>query len=551
MPDGRSLATGPGSGTYRRTEREPRRRNLTLLLAAAAALGAVLALARQVTYGVALHWDSVNYVAVARSLLAGAGFHEYSGAVYVRGPPLYPLLLAVVSLDVLDPMAVAGPVNAALFALTIFVAGRYLQRRLESRFLVVWAAFAIVLAWPLAGLAAYALTGIAFILLVTLTLIHAEAYLAEGRTSSLVRAGAWAALAWQTRYLGAALLAAVAVMLLLQRGARPLQRVRRAAGFALLAGAPMAVWLVRNLLLTGTFTGPRGKGIPPLATLSGTGEVLMSWATFDLPLVEWQAVAYLGLLPAVAMAAAGGVLIRKRSRRRSPSDWLPCYVFGGFALTYCAVLAAGLSLNAAHGVIQRYAAPLYVPLLLMTVFALDRVLGFAPRRSRFRRRRKLRWGRRGPHAAAAVVTAVLCFWTGGQIEPNIREIRHANTEGLGGWANHWWARSETRDWLRRNPLPGRVFSNDTHAVYLNNDASADGSAQFGSLHGAEEHLQRLLAEVPSDAWVVWFDNLFVNRTYDYDRATLSASPYLEPVAELADGAVFKVRPSAGTAPADR
>ena len=551
MPDGRSLATGPGSGTYRRTEREPRRRNLTLLLAAVAALGAVLALARQVTYGVALHWDSVNYIAVARNLLAGAGFHEYSGAVYVSWPPLYPLLLAVVSLDVLDPLAVAGPVNAALFALTIFVAGRYLQRRLESRFLAVWAALAIALAWPLAGLAAYALTGAAFILLVTLTLIHAEAYLAKGRTSSLVWAGAWAALAWQTRYLGAALPAAVAVALLLQRGARPVQRMRRAAGFSLLAGAPMALWLVRNRLLTGTFTGPRGNGIPPLATLSGAGEVLRSWATFDLPLVEWQAVAYLGLLPAASMAAAGGVLIRKRSRRRSPSDWLPCYLFGGFALTYCAVLAAGLSQNAPHGVLQRYVAPLYVPLLLMAAFALDQVLGFAPRRPRSLRHWKRRWACWKPQAAAAVVTAVLCFWTAGQIEPNVREIRHANTEGLAGWANSWWARSETRDWLRRNPLPGWVFSNDTHAVYVNNDASADGSAQFGSLPGAEEHLQRLLAEVPSDAWVVWFDNLFVNRTYDYDRSVLRATSVLEPVSELADGAVFKVRPSAGTAPADR
>ena len=538
-------------------EREPRRTDLTLLLAAIAGLGAVGVLARQATYGVALHWDAVNYVATARNLLAGAGFREYSDAVYVAWPPLYPLALAVVTLDVLDPLAVAGQVNAALFALTIFVAGRYLRRRLESRFLVVWTTLAIALAWPLAGLASFALTGTAFILLVTLTLINADAFLAAGRTSSLIRAGVWAALAWQTRYVGAALLAAVTVALLLQRGARPAQRVRRAAGFSLLAGAPMALWLARNQLASGTLTGTRGHGMLSVrATVSGVGEVLGSWAAVDFPLIEWQAIALLGLLPAAALMGACGVLIRERWRTRRmqmPSDWLPCYVFGGFALAHLTSVTASLLLGATfHGVQARHLAPLYVPFLLTGSFALDRVLGFAPRRRPFLRRWKRRWGAGGRTAAAVVVvTAVLCFWMAGQIEPNVREIRRANTEGFAGWASSWWASSETRNWLRRNPLPGWTYSNDTFAVFVNNDAGVEGSARFRNLPAAEEHLDPLLAEVPSGTWIVWFDNVFVNRTYDYDRSVLRAASFLEPVAALADGAVFRVRPSDATAPADR
>ena len=519
-------------------EREPGRPNLTLLLAAAAALGAVLVLARQATYGAALHWDSINYVAVARNLLAGGGFRGYSGVVYASWPPLYPLMLAAASIDVLDPLDVAGPLNAALFGLTIFVVGQYLRRRLESRFLVVWAALAIALAAPLAGLAAYALTGTAFILLVTLTLIHTDAFLANGRTSSLVRTGVCAALAWQTRYVGAALLAAVAVMLLAQRGARPGQRVRRAAGFLLLAGTPMALWLMRNRLLAGTFTGRFGDGILSWpATLSGAGTVLRSWATFDLPMVEGQAMALLGLLPAAALAAACGIIIRTRWRtRRTPSGWLPCYVFGGFAVTYFAAVTVSLALGATeHDVQPRFLAPLYVPLLVTAAFALDRLLGSALRRRRFRRLWKRRWVMPRSHAAAAVATAVLCCWTAGQIEPNVHEIRRANSEGLAGYAHSFWTRSETREWLSRNPLPGRVYSNEAIAAYLYNDVSAE----YGYPPGAEERLRRWLAETPRDTWIVWWDNVWANRYYDYDRATLRALSGLEPVAELADGAVFK------------
>ena len=517
--------------------------NLDLLLLAAAALGAVLVLARQAAYGVGLPSASVDLIAAARSILAGAGFRNYAGYVSVGSPPLYPLLLAVVSADVLDPLDVAGPVNAALFGLTIFVVGQYLRRRLESRFLVVWAAFAIALAWPLAGLAAYALTGATFILLVTLTLINTDAFLAKGRTSSLVWTGICAALAWQTQYLGGALAAAVAVMLLAQRGARPARRVRRAAGFALLAGAPMAVWLVRNWSVSGRFTDARGRGsLSWPETLSDAGEVLRSWATFDLPLIEWQAVAWLGLLPAAALAAACGVLIGKRWRTRpSPSGWmpqsgwLPCYVFGGFAVAYFLALTVSLALGATgYDVKPRYVAPLYVPLLLTAAFALDRV-----------------HGRAAPRAAAAVVTAVLCIWIAGQIEPHAREIRRANTEGMDGYANSWWAPSETRDWLRRNPLPGRTISNEPLAVYVHNDASADLSARYGHLPRAEEQLQRWLVEVRSGTWIVWFDNVYVNRTYDYGRAALRAASVLEPVAELADGAVFRAGPADGDgAPAD-
>ena len=87
----------------------------TLLLATLAVLGAVLILARQVTYGVGLSADFATYLSTARSLLAGEDFVQIHGAPYVNHPPLYPMLLAAASLFAFDPYDIAGPLNVAVF----------------------------------------------------------------------------------------------------------------------------------------------------------------------------------------------------------------------------------------------------------------------------------------------------------------------------------------------------------------------------------------------------------------------------------------------------
>ena len=124
-------------------------------------LGAVLILARQVTYGVGLSADFVAYLSTARSLLAGEGFIQIHGWPYLHWPPLYPMLLAAASLFAFDPYDVAGPLNAAVFGLTLFVAGQYLRRHVQHPLLVLWACLAIMLAIPLTRVASQAISEVA------------------------------------------------------------------------------------------------------------------------------------------------------------------------------------------------------------------------------------------------------------------------------------------------------------------------------------------------------------------------------------------------------
>ena len=236
-------------------DRRPDR--FTLLLAAAAALAAGLVLLRQAAYGPGMSWDAVNYITAARNLLAGAGLVDLTPP-YVFWPPLYPALLAGGGgLFGLDPYAVAGPLNAVIFGLTVLVAGWWLRRHLQSRFLWLWGCFSIALALPLAEMASQALSESAFILFVTLALTQIDAHLDGGGRASLMRAGAFSAAACLTRYMGVSVIVAVIPLLLAARVA-PREKVKRIAVYTLLAAAPLGLWMLRNFLLVGSMTGGRG-----------------------------------------------------------------------------------------------------------------------------------------------------------------------------------------------------------------------------------------------------------------------------------------------------
>ena len=515
---------------------------LTVLVAAAAVLGVALVLAREATYGVMLTHDSINYVVAARNLLAGEGLTLYNGRVYVVQPALYPLLLAAASLGILDPYHVAGPVNAAVFGLTTFVVGQYLRTRLESRFLVVWASLAVALSVPMAELSSWALSGPAFILLATLALIRTDGFLTGGKTRSLVLAAVFAALACQTRYIGVAVAVMVGLLLLFQRGAPLLRRAGRTVVFSLVAAAPMGLWLLRNHLLTGTVAGdrlPSGYSLPALlGEMAGRlwrGGLLY----LDPPWVWGLSLAALALAAAAALAALGYVAA---GERRTPSDWRPCYIFGGFALAYLAVLVSTMMWVDVVAVQSRFLVPLYVPFLIAGVVALDRLLACARGGRLSGSVGRLPWlgtvrARAGgtPSVPASILTLVLSLWLVGQVVANARAIGRANAHDLSrGYGAQPWAVSETLRYVRENPIRGEVRSNAAIVVALHNDGT-------GPYRGTPERLERLLADAPKGVHMVWFKDYWRRRPYDYGVADLRASPGLEPVAELADGAIFRVK----------
>ena len=515
-------------GLSRRTD------GLDWLIVVVSALGAALVLARTLPHGVGLTHDSLYYIEVARNALAGEGFANYDGSIHTIWPPGYPILLAVAGLGILDPHTIAAPLNAVLFGLTIFAVGRYLRGRLETGFLALWACLAIALALPLADVARFALSGMPFILFTTLALIQTDRALRDDRWAALAWAAVFCALAWQMRYIGAAVPALTGLALLLQGGMPLSRRMRRAAFFAAIAGAPMALWMLRNYLARGTLlTGTYDASRFSLSEILRDGaQILASWG---LPLPGW-----LGAIVLTALIISLGVVMARGSK---PCVWRACLIFGGFGLAYAALISAAIDLGyPTQRVYPRFVVPLYIPLVVVAAFALDGLFGWA--RAGQQSARTFAWSGvfRLDRLLAIALGVGLCAWIAVQAVENADHIARANSGGLYlGYASQRWTESETMRYLRDNISDATIYTNDPVPAHFHSGGNANYPHWFNRAitdpSSSWQFTQRWAAE-NHGAYVVWLDD--GNPPGRISVINMRAREGLEPVAEFEDGAVFRL-----------
>ena len=563
----------------------------TLTLAGLALLGAALILARQVNYGVGLGLDSIHYISVARHLLAGEGFVEFTNKeLYVALPPLYPVLLAIVSLFVFDPYAVAGPLHAAIFGLTIFVAGHYLRQRIHSRFLILWTCLAILLSIPLTSIAYTAMSEPSFILFVTLSLLHTDYFLHQGKRSSLLWAAMFASLACLTRYIGPALMFTVLPLLLFQRNTALMVKVKHIAAYILISVFPIALWILRNSLLSGMPTGPRPPSdltLPQI--LDRILNTLSRWVFLDLPLGEFHSftVALTGLA-LLALAIVLGGILRAQQKAAAWPDWRPFYLFGSFALVYLISLIGTFATTVLAGNIDRYLSPMYIPLLFTAVFVMDRFL-------RADRQRKLLGtlghlpfiriivprGVKQVSLLTVLLSAALSLWLSWSVPINARAIRQAN-EQIGpspSIARH--ADSAVLQYMREQSIDDIIMTNlgkwyvywytDAADYYFLPDISywpammaaspnSDSRAAYHQLdtlhHWRRSKTRQFIGNTEDDVYLLWFycPRRSCRETWFYggfQTPNLDMLPELEPIAELEDGVILKVNKAYGNADAYR
>jgi len=534
---------------------------LTLALICIAAAGVALVFFRQSVYGVRVNGDAIHFIAIARSLLAGDGLLSWDGNYYGQWPPLPAFAFAAFGFGLADPKDVAGPLHAVAFGISILVAGVWLRRRVKSKWLVVWACACVVLARPVVEMAAWAYAEPLFILTGILALYWADRHFEDGKLSSLLLAAAFCGLHCLSRYMGIALLLTVIALLALRRGAAPRERLASAAAYALIGGVPLVIWALRNYVTVGFFL--RYQDSSDTAFWEWIIPMMESMAKWWAPFVPVSASVGGGAAATMAaMAVAGALTLRAFVRWMRTDDDGQRFVLltAGFSFASMALLLWGMTIGSIG--MDRFLAPLFIPLTLATAFFADRGLArFAPPSrpppdAKPAAARGLGAVARAVRAVqnmrarswfASAVAAALAVWLvyGGAVSArhNWRETT-AQGEAWRGWNWPPWPQLETTAYMQGRGEGGWVFSNVARLLYI----LSDESATYRSVPGGVENFTAELAErrgAPSDTFVAWFHDYtaFTPGRLGYNATHLRTMDGLEPAAAFYDGDVFRLNPN--------
>ena len=524
-----------------------------MVLATVAIAGSVMVLLRTATYGIAVSPDGSGYITTAQNLLEGRGFTTYLGSPYGAlpyyggAPPLYPAILAIFSLfSSLDVIEAARYINALAFGLVVFVVAIWLRTRIESRFLVIWAASACVLSVSLSDRAAWALTEILFTLACVASLFALDRFLDVQRRSYLIWAAISAAAALLTRYMGVVVIGTGLIVICLQKRVTWRAKLSSSAIWSLIALAPSGLWILRNIVALKSTLGGHPK--PHLSfsyansLQTGTNEIagwilgptIWNYLAGRLAFYNTEVKITFRLAFLVGVAVSVWLLFRGRRRFKLPpkNHDMTLTMLIGFISTYIFCLSFSLiyynlALDA------RYLIPLFPLLVVVVTISSDQIkleqLTFSLRSTT----RSIG----GRVCGIALLTVWLILWFG----QNYDSISSWNNEGR-GYRSRLASESETLAYIGDRTY-GSICSNDPAAIYFGTNEH-NQKRQYSMI--LPQDLERAKAHIlqncsGSDDWVIWFSiqpRPFRTPTRPF-MTELGAALGMEVVAVLADGVVYK------------
>ena len=379
--------------------------------------------------------DGVTYLSVAQNLAAGRGLVRFDGSTVEAWPPLYPAVLSLGTAAGLDPSDAARVVGALSAAVAVAALVALLARVTRS---TAWAAWGGVMAFASPALwrtfaSAWSEALLSALVMVACWLVGRER---QRWVATALLLGAVAGLACLTRWIGVALVGAVALWLA-GAPALPGPRWKRTALFLVTAGLGPALWGLGNLLSARQPFGTRGGAYAELGrNLADYCDSLAATFGFDAlgASAPWVGGAFLFVASSAALAAW--------LRDRRLDAVVP--VSAAFLLLYSAVLVALASWTPVALLSRaRFGAPVWLPFVALLTVAAAGCRG------------RLRVGAVG----VAVLLGVAATVSAGTTFAGFR------SSGVHGLGRAHWTTSGLLQALREDYSGSAVLSNRPHAVY--------------------------------------------------------------------------------------
>ncbi len=311
-----------------------------IYLLALSAIGFVFALLTTSKYGAGVSSDAARNLSTADSLLAGKGFVDMTGSPFILWPPLYPLVIAGLSLlTKWNTFQAAWYLNVFLYALNIWLSGWLLYLIFRDKLLyAVVGALMILLSRSMLRIHANVASEPLFATFMLLLFLAAAQYLKDGSRTELWLVFIMAGLAALQRYLGVVLIGVGGLVVLSKER---LRGIWPAALPLLISILPIGAWAVlHNYPLSGALFGPRDLGaMLPLENISLSLTKMLWWFIPRLSFLD-----PLLLRPWIILVGFGLLLVAI-NRKRDWLNWLQAlsnvYVWPAllFSVSYFLLLA--------------------------------------------------------------------------------------------------------------------------------------------------------------------------------------------------------------------
>ena len=337
-------------------------------------------------FGAAMNGDAVQYVAGARSILAGDGFGMPDGFGEVQPlvamPPFFSTVLAAVGLIGVDPLQGARYLHVVLYGLNIILAGVLVYRNSGSSVPAVLVGLWFLTSTILLAIHTFALTEPLFITLLLLCFYLLNRFSESNALAWLFAAGISAGFAAITRFAGLALIAAGALSLLALTTRPRRRRLFDSLIFGVLGVVPFLLWSWRNIQLGGSATA---RQVQFMITRTRLVLDLGNASTWFLPDTIERGLRILIFVGLILLFAAFILhLVRRvflRGEAAESSRWF-LVLLGVFILSYIAMMAGSMAyLDATMRINHRYLSPAVITAMMLIGIILYREMVTHPANS--------------------------------------------------------------------------------------------------------------------------------------------------------------------------
>jgi len=404
--------------------------------------------------GMGLINDSTAYIAGARSLLQGTGYSEIWLATgiepIIHYPPLLSAILALIGLSGIDPLRGSRVLNILLYGSNIWLMGILGWKMTGARIAGLFLALYFALDGVLLNIHAYAISEPLFIFFLIACIILLSLHIEKQAIKWVALAGLATGMALLTRYVGLALLATAAlVLVVLQTDWR--KRFISLGVFLACALPWFFAWVFRNHLLTGMATN-RGFRWKPLAEKNidlGINNFTDWLFPFQTAIIKEPIPALLLSLIAIILVCWVGYFGLRYFLKPTSTEQPNPFIFfsAAFIFVYASSLIVSLSFfDGTTRLIDRILSPIYVTFAILIVAVVT-------------------WFWKRCQAKTRIVLGgIVCFLlilSGNNYYQTVEKL----TQDGQGYASARYQNGAISHFLRELPTDVRIYTNSPPAVY--------------------------------------------------------------------------------------